>query len=828
MIQAIHPTPTPKANPDAIVYEGNARFTILTSRLIRMEFDPQKKFEDHASQAFWYRALDLPSFRTWKQDGWLHIETDHILLHFAENGRFHWRDLHITLKQTGQTWQYGCPDHGNLGGTIRTLDSTNGRLSFPDGLISRSGWAVIDDSKSLIFNQDEWLQPRETSPEKQDLYFFGYAQDYLAAITDFQRVAGRPGLLPRWALGNWWSRYWAYSDQELLELMGSFADRQIPLSVCITDMDWHITKTGNACSGWTGYTWNRTLFPDPVQFIDQLHQRGLKTALNLHPAEGVHPHEEAYPAMASALGMDPAENKPIPFDIADPAFAKTYFALLHHPLEDQGVDFWWIDWQQGTQSSTAGLDPLFWLNHLHYYDLGRTPEKRPFIFSRYPGLGGHRYPIGFSGDTVVSWESLAFQPEMTATASNVAYGWWSHDIGGHCEGVEDPELYLRWVQYGVFSPIFRLHSTNNEFIDRRPWAFGSDILENARSAMQLRHALLPLIYTANWINASQGEPLILPMYYTYPDEEAAYQAPNQYTFARQLLVSPIIQPADPNTKLTRHSVWLPAGQWFDFFTHEAFEGGQWLTIHADQSQIPVFARSGAVIPMNDDAPANGVKLPARLRVRFFAGADGSFELYEDDGETQSWQDGAFALTNFSQRLVGDILELKKSPVSGKPAEVAGFPLVRDYVFEIAGINEPTGVLVVNGKAENAVESAYDPLRKTLILSVRAVPADQELFIRLAGVHLEFLQSTPLTRLHRLMRIFRVSTHAKAIFMQKLPSLMINPASIFEIAHYFTMPQLLAIYEAIFPGSQSKPLADANSAFELIMVQMRKLIAQSGG
>src|SRR5690606_38419751 len=135
---------------------------------------------------------------------------------------------------------------------------------------------------------------------------------------------------------------------------------------------------------------------------------GLKTALNLHPAEGVHPHEEAYPAMALALGQDPAVGKPIQFNIADRAFTAAYFRYLHHPLEDQGIDFWWMDWQQGTQSATAGLDPLFWLNHLHYFDLGRDPQKRPFIFSRWPGLGGHRYPIGFSGDTIVSWESLDF------------------------------------------------------------------------------------------------------------------------------------------------------------------------------------------------------------------------------------------------------------------------------------------------------------------------------------------------------------------------------------------------------------------------------------
>nr|HPQ51145.1 hypothetical protein [Alphaproteobacteria bacterium] len=152
MIQAIHPTPTPKANPAAMILEGKARFTILTSRLIRMEFDPLKRFEDHASQVFLYRDQPVPTYHSWKQDGWRHIETEHLHLRFVENGRFHWRDLQITLKQSGQTWQYGYPDLTNLGGTIRTLDSTNGRLTLPDGLVSRSGWAVVDDSHSLVFD----------------------------------------------------------------------------------------------------------------------------------------------------------------------------------------------------------------------------------------------------------------------------------------------------------------------------------------------------------------------------------------------------------------------------------------------------------------------------------------------------------------------------------------------------------------------------------------------------------------------------------------------------------------------------------------------------
>jgi alpha-glucosidase (family GH31 glycosyl hydrolase) len=388
---------------------------------------------------------------------------------------------------TGQTWKYG--DRGewkNLRGTARTLDGVNGALWLERGLLSRDGWAVVDDSASLVFNAADWLETRADSGNV-DLYFFGYGHDYRAAIQDFYRVSGCTPLIPRYILGNWWSRYWAYTQDELTGLMRDFQAREIPLAVCIVDMDWHITNTGNESSGWTGYTWNRDLFPDAQRFIAWLHEQGLRTALNLHPADGVFPHEEQYAAMAEALGVDLNSQQPIDFDIADLKFLQAYFVILHHPFEDMGVDFWWLDWQQGTRSKLHGLDPLMALNHLHFYDLGRDGSKRPFIFSRWFGPGNQRYPIGFSGDSVVSWESLAFQPYFTATASNVGYGWWSHDIGGHMGGIEDGELYARWIQFGVFSPILRLHSTNNPYQDRRPWLQDAQTFQVMRDALQLRH-----------------------------------------------------------------------------------------------------------------------------------------------------------------------------------------------------------------------------------------------------------------------------------------------------------------------------------------------------
>ncbi len=381
------PSPTfhPVANPNAVVCLENARFTVLTDRLFRLEYSKDNHFEDRPSQAFWFREQPVPDFKKTIRDSGIEIETDFLHLKYQpSSGGFNTRTLTITMKRTGVTWKYGISQSGNLKGTARTLDFDIGRTRLENGLLSKSGWVVVDDSNSLVFNDSGWLEPRTPvmqpksllekyknilSPSRtyKDLYFFGYDRDYTACLGDFRRVAGPIPMIPRYILGNWWSRYHAYTQAELQSLMEDFRAHEIPLSVCIIDMDWHITQTGNESNGWTGYTWNRKLFPDPNGFIDWLHNQGLRTALNLHPAKGVYPHEEQYEQMALWMGIDPATKQPIPFDIANPRFMEGYFEILHHPQESpkpvseketngkDGVDFWWLDWQQGKRAMYMDL-----------------------------------------------------------------------------------------------------------------------------------------------------------------------------------------------------------------------------------------------------------------------------------------------------------------------------------------------------------------------------------------------------------------------------------------------------------------------------------------
>jgi len=686
-----NPTFHPIANPDAIITATNVRFTVLTDRLIRLEYSKDGHFEDHPSQAFWHREQSVPKFKKIVTDSAIEIETDFLHLKYQVTAQgFTSKTLSITLKQSNITWRYGTRQADNLKGTARTLDMVGGATRLENGLLSKSGWAVVDDSEALVFNETGWLEQRQHKQSlkvlnvfrnsSKDLYFFGYGIDYTACLRDFTNVAGKIPMIPRYILGNWWSRFWAFTQDELKTLMEDFRLHAVPLSVCIIDMDWHITKTGNASDGWTGYTWNRELFPDPNGFIHWLHEQGLHTALNLHPAKGTHPHEEQYEQMAKWMGIDSSTKQSIPFDIADPHFMEGYFDILHHPYEKDGVDFWWMDWQQGKQSKIPGLDPLWLLNHLHYYDLGRDGRKRPFVFSRWGGLGNHRYPIGFSGDTFVRWSALAFQPRFTATAANVAYGWWSHDIGGHMFKDGTSELYLRWVQFGVFSPIFRLHSTNKAALDRRPWGKPERIFHAARDAMQLRHALIPYIYSMAWRAHQTGISLVTPMYYGDMSDASAFDAQDQYYFGSELFVAPILTASDSGTAVAVRKVWYPAGTWFNFFTGEQVTGGAWRDVKAVLEDIPVYAKAGAIVPLAPKVGWGGIENPTELDVYIFPGGDNKFELYEDDGETTDYQHGKYAITTFS--LTDGVFTVH--PAQG---DLSVIPAQRKYRIHLRGINE---------------------------------------------------------------------------------------------------------------------------------------------
>ncbi len=730
---------SPAADPEKIIVSGDTRITVLTDSLLRIEVTKNGAFCDEPTQAVWFRDFSDSEFTAEQSGNTITVKTK--AAEFCYNTHSH-KMKYINLSDGRHITNY---KRGNLKGTRRTLDQTFGKAKIGDGIVSRNGVAVLCDSNSLVIAEDGTIVPRKS--KGSDKYFFAYGYNYTEAVRDFFKLTGAPPLVPRFTLGNWWSRYKAYTQKEYISLMQRFIDEEIPITVATVDMDWHwvdvVGKFGKTAQsqesktvtekfydamskgGWTGYSWNTDLFPDPKGFLKWLRDKNFKVTLNLHPATGVRWFEDQYDAFARFMGDDPKEGKQYAFDITDKKYVEGYFSLLHKPLENDGVDFWWIDWQQGTKTKVEGLDPLWALNHYHSMDIARGGGKRPLILSRFAGAGSHRYPLGFSGDTAQNWEVLDFQPYFTATASNIGYTWWSHDIGGHHFGRKDDELYTRWVQYGIFSPVMRLHSTSNEFMGKEPWKYSYSAQTLAVDALRFRHRMLPYLYTMNYRTNKEGRALIEPMYYHDPKDGEAYNHPNEYWFGSELIAAPITSPKDYHTNLAGVSVYLPKGRYTDIFTGRIYEGSQVVKMFRDERSIPVLAKEGAIIPLGVNDRNNNWKNPESMEILVYRG-NGKFSMYEDDGETENYKKGAFAFTDFTVSENGDRLSFTIDPVRN---DVTVVPQTRNYKISFKDVADAEASVKINGEASDAIKQG----KKTVEIVLKDIKPDDKVEISFTSV-----------------------------------------------------------------------------------------------
>lgn len=741
----------PAMSPTTTLQGEHWRIGLITESLIRLEWSDSGEFEDRATLMAVDRAF-LPSgavdYTTGERDGMLVVETPALRLTY-DRKPFSKEGLTIVVKGVPDsqfnTWHYGDDPKGNLGGTARTLDEADGAIPLGQGVISRDGWAVLDDSASNVFVTADadgnlpdgvvayggiGVAPRDH--RETDIYFFGYGRRYREAVHDFQKLSGPAPLLPRYALGNWWSRYYRYSEEEYLDLMDRFKREGIPFTTSVIDMDWHLVddvdpKYG---SGWTGYTWNPKLFPDPKRFLDGLHERGLRTTVNIHPRDGIRAFEKPYAKAAATVGVDAEAQEPVEFDLTNPKFVQAYFDM-HHDLEADGIDFWWIDWQQGGVTRQPGLDPLWVLNHMHYCDSARD-GRWPLTFSRFAGPGSQRYPVGFSGDTVITWKSLKFQPYFTSTASNIGYGWWSHDIGGHMFGYRDEELEARWYQLGAFSPINRLHSSCSPFSGKEPWNFHEPVRSAMVDVLRLRQALMPYLYTMNWRAAVDGDPIVEPMYWANPNLGESYEVPDEFRFGTELVVAPVVDPMDKASMRGKADAWLPQGDWFDFFDGRRYTAadpaGRRLAVWRTIDRIPVFAKAGGIVPMQSDPLSDMTVNPRALDVVVFPGADGSFAMREDSGEfhdvcadAAAAQEAATAVTAMTWQW--DDGRSPQFVIEAPTGNTSVVPERRDWTLIFRGVARSAMQVIVGGEAwdkDLVGTTVVDYDAETMSLSVKLV------------------------------------------------------------------------------------------------------------
>jgi hypothetical protein len=723
-------------NKNIAYQDETVRFTVITDGVIRMEYAVDGHFVNEASQVAVIRNYPAIDFKV-KEGKTIEIRTAKLQLKYKKgSGAFTADNLSITsLKGVNPSfvWKPSMVQERNLKGTYRTLDGYDGeircgttdkKMPIEDGLLATDGWTLIDDSQSYLFDNSDWPWVMERkSLDNQDWYFMGYGHDYKQALKDFTVFAGKVPLPPRYAFGYWWSRYWSYSDKELRDLVKKFDQYDIPIDVLVIDMDWHYTEEGKG--DWTGWTWNKKLFPDYTRLIADMDRRNIRTTLNLHPAGGVEPYEEQYDAMAAYMRIDTTGRPAIPWDGTNKTYMSGLFDVILKPMERNGIDFWWLDWQHWLNDKRfTNLSVTWWINYCFFSNFERTRETRPLLYHRWGGLGNHRYQIGFSGDAIISWQGLDFQPYFNSTASNVLYGFWSHDIGGHCGNDLTPELYTRWMQFGALSPILRSHSTKDAAIHKEPWLLPAEYTDIVRDIIQQRRQMIPYIYTMARKAHDEGLSLCRPLYYDWPDCPEAYSFRNEYMFGDDVLVAPITAPMEGS--FSTLDIWLPQGTWFEVSTGTMLQGNQVVTRSFMIDEYPLYVKAGSVIPQYADCHqhVDGNEL-TRFDLMIYPGADGEFTMYYDDGDDKNYDENNMWV-KFRASKQGNTYFANIYPSEGNY-----IPASRNITLKFVASDVPQHVYC-NGKE---IDWTYDGDNFTLV-----VPLPESYWEDKADIRVEYPQS----------------------------------------------------------------------------------------
>ncbi|HJU08986.1 MAG TPA: TIM-barrel domain-containing protein [Rhodanobacteraceae bacterium] len=374
------------------------------------------------------------------------------------------------------------------------------------------------------------------------------------------------------------------------------------------------------------------------------------------------------------------------FDLSNKKQGEVSMRYLHEPLLKQGVDFWWVDGGSGA-TQMSGLDPQLWTNRVFYDSTQETTGKRSFILGRYGGWGSQRYPGYFTGDTYSEWPVLRYEIAYTVRGGNVLIPYMSHDIGGFHGGKIDFDLYARWLEFGAFSPILRLHSAHENPREgnlRMPWTYGERGMALAKKYFALREQLIPYIYTYAWIAHRQSLPLLRPLYLRDPDSEESYKHPHEYFFGDEMLVAPVFDASGNRT------VYLPPGQWIGFFDGNRYDGGRSFTAHYDTEEIPVFVGDGAIVPEQPAMDWSDEKPLDHLIIKVYGNGSGAFTLYEDDGESLDYENH-HALTPISNTAHRDgSHRIVIGPARGM---FAGQVPRRAYELQLHGIDKPASISV---------------------------------------------------------------------------------------------------------------------------------------
>ena len=713
--------------PSAFVYRGKKyRISILSNSLIRFEYSEEGKFNDYPTFFASNRSFGQAKVSIEEDNEILTIKSEKFILEYKKERSFVGsklspaQNLKVHIVDTDKTWYFNHPEARNLMGTAFSLDDMKSGVSLSKGLFSLDGFTSFDDSRTPIIDQNgNIITPNY---KNIDTYLFIYNNDFGIGLRDYFNLTGLPPLIPRYALGVWWSKNEKYSEIDIQKLVNSFRKYEIPFSVLLLG-EYARAKNKNSD---ISFSFDKGIFPKPQALSTYLHQNHVFFGTNIKTDGVISPEEVNFGEFSKIFKTEP--NKLIPINAYNSNFMDAFLKGLINPYLSNGIDILWVD-----DKNQDNLLRSFAMNYFLYKNFGINVNNRGLILSRNFGVVPHKYSVLYSGNTNINWKTLRYLPFFNANSSNIGVSWWSHDIGGFKGGVEDSELYMRYVQLGTYSAILRLSSDEGKYYKREPWKWDTKTFSIVRDYLRLRHRLIPYLYAESFKYSAYGSPLLQPLYYKYPEtyDEPLYK--NEYYFGSELFVSPIVTPKDSIMNRVVHRIFLPNGTWYDFKTGKKFPGGRrYVTFYKDED-YPVFAKTGAIIPMAvlDEEHLNDTSAPKTLEIHIFPGRSNTYKLYEDDGISSKYRQGVSYTTEINYYYKENDFSVSLEPKEGRHGVI---PEKRNYVIKFRNTKYTDGVQVFADEINVPFESFVDD--NDFVIKFNNVSTDSKVFVYCKGKDIE--------------------------------------------------------------------------------------------
>ena len=610
------------SDKDSYIIGSKFRFTVLSPRLIRLEYSDSGIFEDRPTSIVINRLFPKVNYSIIESDTLIQITTEVFTLTYVKNRDFKkgvfGGNIKAIINGTDKEWQPNNPEVKNLRGINYSIDSIKDKIILDKGLYSLDGFCLLDDSGSLVLDENDTFIERNSNIK--DLYLFMYNKDFDGCLSDYFTLTGYPNLIPKYALGAWWYKNDKYTPNDIGNLVTKFNNENIPISIFLLGDYWHDNVN------------NYTPIVDLKSISNFLNRYNIKFGVTINPMLDIKKGSYEYNFISNYINTDKINFIPFSNDKIG-----LYLNIFINNIDSLGTSIYSIDY-----NNPLDRIGLWKLNHYHY---GKNiiNNKRGLIISRNSGFASHRYPIIWSGKTKVNWETLNLFPRYNMQGYNVGISFIGYPIGGFSGGIEDDELYLRYIQFACFSPIFLLASEGGEYYKREPWKWNSIIKNHITMYMNLRYKLIPYLYSESYNYHKTGHALIKPFYHDYPKmhDEPLYK--NQYFLGRNFFIAPITERKNYVINRVMKKIYVPNGIWFHFLHGKKYTGGKYYSNFYRDEDYPVFVKAGSIIPTSNNIKED---IPSNIELSIYPMSSGYYNLYEDDGFSNNYKKGIYMVTNF--------------------------------------------------------------------------------------------------------------------------------------------------------------------------------------